>query len=482
MRRQYWIGMAFLALFTLFGLFSACEFSDQGTPTDGDSPADGDGSVHPPDGDADYEIDRQESEVVMVVEPASWVSEDNKAPRFLHLTYQHDPRDSITVQWQTEFTDVDRYTPKVWFVKEDDLLEGEMPFATHYQQAGTSFTYETKLRDPDTNDQYTARLAVHEVEIRGLEAGTKYHFRAGTWNDFDMEIGEFSAPNLSDALTFKTAVSRDPNASFSFVMAGDSRGGYNGINDNIDRLTGIGADFWIFNGDMNDIGTQNEWFLWFEAMDPILKETPLMPVQGNHEFFSEELYYYSFALPEEKGLPEGYEEHAWHFVYGNTLVIGLDSNAFNPPEQIVMDQVPWLESILEKYKDDPNIVWRIAMTHHPVYSACSTHGSTDRLIEHFVPVFEKYGVDMAYAGHDHDYERSWPWKNGKKQNEGEGVVYLVAGGFYSPGYSAGEDVWTRFSKDGKDSNYVVSEVNGRTMKITAYNGVGDKFDEYTLTK
>ncbi len=493
MERKHLNLLVLLSLLALLSLgASACLESDRNapdgdlSPADTDSPPDGDADTPtPPDGDADAASEEPFSEVVDVNEPDSWISEENRTPRFLHLTYRQDPKNAVTVQWQTEFTDIDVYPARVWFVKESDLVEFEdvkhMPFATQFTRKGESFTYETQLKDPDSGDPYTARLAVHEVDVQGLEPGTTYHFRAGTWKSFDFETGRFDMPNLSATSSFHTAPEPSAAAKLSFVMAGDSRGGYEGIHANIERLKDLGADFWIFNGDMNDVGTQNEWFLWFEAMAPVLSATPLMPVQGNHEFFSEELYYYSFALPEEDGLPEGLEEHAWHFVYGNTLVIGLDSNPGTPVDQPTIDQLPWLRSVLERYKDDPEIVWRVAMTHHAPYSA-SKHGSTERLIEHFVPVFEEYGVDLAYAGHDHNYERSWPWKQGAKVEDGQGVVYIVAGGFYCTPYSAGTDEWTALSRDGDDSNYAVVRIDGRSLNVTAYNGVGEKFDETTLTK
>ena len=45
-----------------------------------------------------------------------------------------------------------------------------------------------------------------------------------------------------------------------------------------------------------------------------------------------------------------------------------------------------------------------AITHGP-YSSGS-HGSNDTVRRDLVPLFESYGVDIVFAGHDHSYERS----------------------------------------------------------------------------
>ena len=119
--------------------------------------------------------------------------------------------------------------------------------------------------------------------------------------------------------------------------------------------------------------------------------------------------------------------------------------------------------------------------HYPAYSACTNHGSTAWVQKSWVPLFEKYNVDLVFAGHDHDYERSWPWVNNNKATTGP--VYVVAGGFYADGYTNGHDIWTAVSEHGNKSNYVVLTVDGKKMSFIAYNGDGTaQLDTYSLTK
>ena len=153
------------------------------------------------------------------------------------------------------------------------------------------------------------------------------------------------------------------------------------------------------------------------------------------------------------------------------------------------EQLDWLESDLAQATQDPDIDWVIALFHHAAYSA-SNHGSTGRVQKDFVPLFDKYEVDFVFNGHDHNYERTVPIRNDAKANEGEGTVYVVAGGFYSPGYNNGTDWWTVVSHHGDIRNFVVVEIEGKTAKLTAYDGNGGpgttpkgyELDTYTLTK
>jgi hypothetical protein len=56
--------------------------------------------------------------------------------------------------------------------------------------------------------------------------------------------------------------------------------------------------------------------------------------------------------------------------------------------------------------------------HHPAYSA-GYHGSNKDVQETWVPIFERYDVDLVLSGHDHDYQRTEPI---------QGVTYIVSGG------------------------------------------------------
>jgi hypothetical protein len=72
-------------------------------------------------------------------------------------------------------------------------------------------------------------------------------------------------------------------------------------------------------------------------------------------------------------------------------------------------QTRWLEATLAAARSDASIDWIIAQTHQ---CACSSSrdgsGSDLGIRQEWLPLFDRYEVDLVLCGHDHDYERSFP--------------------------------------------------------------------------
>jgi hypothetical protein len=72
-------------------------------------------------------------------------------------------------------------------------------------------------------------------------------------------------------------------------------------------------------------------------------------------------------------------------------------------------QSRWLESTLEAALRDHTIDWIIVQMHQDALSSAKNGNGSDKGIrEAWLPLFDRYGVDLVLCGHDHDYERSWP--------------------------------------------------------------------------
>jgi len=409
-------------------------------------------------------------------EPASWQTDPARTPVRLHATWQHDPAATLTFQWQTDDKDVATYVPRVWYARDDEVT-GEpdrpmMPLTEGHLAEGTGVSYSTVWEKSKVFVTWT-------VEVTGLEPDTAYAYRVGTWDALDAGTATFTRPDLSPMYHVRTGHPKGSRDPFRFVMAGDSRGGYEGIATNIERLRDLRADAWFFNGDFNDLGSDDDWASWFQAMAPLLVGTVLMPVPGNHEALIVEQYYQQFALPVEPTLPPEKAEHAWSVDYGNTHFVGLNSIS----DAEVQALAPWLEANLAAAAADPAIDWRIVMYHHPAYSACTNHGANLRVQAYWAPLFEKYGVDVTFAGHDHNYERTWPIRDGQVVEDGQGVVHVVAGAFFADPYTNGTDWWTATSAPGDKANYAVIEADGKRLEVTAYSGDGTEvLDQFSLVK
>ena len=134
-----------------------------------------------------------------------------------------------------------------------------------------------------------------------------------------------------------------------------------------------------------------------------LDSAKLIPALGNHDVESRE---------QNDILSKLGRNSAWYAEQvGPVRVIALDSNRIGDKAQLA-----WLRD--ELAKKQPPDSWTITAMHHPAYSA-GEHGSTKAVQRLWVPLFEKAGVRLVLAGHDHDYQRS------KEMN---GITYIVSGG------------------------------------------------------
>jgi 3',5'-cyclic AMP phosphodiesterase CpdA len=155
----------------------------------------------------------------------------------------------------------------------------------------------------------------------------------------------------------------------------------------------------------------------FGPFADILDGAPLYAVLGNHDVKNG----HGDAQMAVLGMPGPW----WARHLDDVLLIGLDSNHADDP-----DQRAWLARTLA----DATERWRIVVVHHPPYSA-GYQGSSEEVRAAFVPLFERYGVQLVISGHDHDYQRSVPIK---------GVTYVVTGGAAGT-RRTGEDYFTAVS-------------------------------------
>lgn len=457
--------LLFLLAFAL--LSAACEADDTTTPAE-------DVTVPEDLGGVDVAPDVPEAPPLLVSMPREGATHDEALrPLYPHLTWQHDPSTTVTVQWRVPSEGLEGYAAKVWFAREDELqVEGDV-VTMPYDEAHVVEIEPTLYEFANIFEFFY----FPEVELTGLVPNTRYVYRAGTWEDVNAENGRLLAPTTTPLHHFRTGLPKGARDGFTYVAAGDSRGGYDRIAEEAPRLRDIDAAFWIFSGDMTTTGMPREWDTWFEAMGPIMRDTVLMAVAGNHEIMID-LFYALFALPRTELVPEANPELGWSFVYGNALFLGLDSRMVTT----VDDQVDFVRHVLEEHKDDPDIDWRIVNYHHSAYSS-SNHEDTERVQTTWVPIFEEYGVDLALAGHDHNYERTIPILANEPAPEGEGMVHVVAGGFFAPGYSPGTNWYTCVSHHGDKNNYVVIEVGADELTLTAYDGRGvEELDHFVLQK
>jgi hypothetical protein len=126
-------------------------------------------------------------------------------------------------------------------------------------------------------------------------------------------------------------------------------------------------------------------------------------------------------------------------------------------------QLQWLDKELAASGSD----WKIVFFHHPLYSSGATHGSADLQRELIEPVLIKHGVNVAFMGHEHFYERIKPQK---------GVAYFIIGS--SAKLRKGDLRKSPLTVYGNDSAYafLLVEIAGDEMFFQAINDKGQTLD------
>ena len=132
-------------------------------------------------------------------------------------------------------------------------------------------------------------------------------------------------------------------------------------------------------------------------------------------------------------------------------------------------QIEWIDKELAESGSD----WKIVFFHHPLYSSGETHGSADAQREVLEPLFVKHGVNVAFMGHEHFYERIKPQK---------GVAYFIIGS--SAKLREGDLRKSPLTVYGNDSDYafLLVEIDGDELYFQAINHKGATLDAGSIRR
>jgi acid phosphatase type 7 len=379
-------------------------------------------------------------------------------PAGLFLTWQRDPTTTMTVDWHT-----------------GDAAPGAV---LQFRRQGER---RWQSRAPQSFPFPHSERTIHRVELTGLRPDATYEFRTG---------------EASRSYTFRTMPAR-ADRPVRFIAGGDVR-----HNQEMMERTGRQAavydpDFIVWGGDLAyaDGLPQNvgRWYEFFDAIRNTLvtpegRAIPILLALGNHEVAGSyhfridgyrqdvetrrrisPFFYDLFATPGQPGYGV--------IDFGDYMsVVLLDTDHNNP---IAGAQTAWLERTLRERQRVPHV---FPVYHVPGYPSVRAFDGevSQRVREHWVPLFDRYGVRVAFENHDHIYKRTWPLRGGERH--ADGVVYLGDGawgvGVREIGRDQGGNMAPYLERAESVRHFILGEIRGAERRFIMVDEEGTVFDEF----
>jgi alkaline phosphatase D len=347
-------------------------------------------------------------------------------PEQVHLTWGEDPTREVIVSWAS-------------------LASSTNPRVIYSAERGKRETVHAVQRTYTDGLTGVVVFAYH-ARLRGLDPATTYRYEVTADND-----SQASSPFSS---SFATAPRG--RAPFRFTSYGDLATPNTGwvlsspqsrfAVEAVERFQPL---FHLLNGDLcyanlNPAHQTEVWRDFANNNQTSSANRPWMPCPGNHEieFYNGpqglDSYLTRYTLPDNG---TRYPGRWYSFRVSNVLFVSLDAddvvyqdaaafvagpapltpaastgNAPIPPGSSFYVrgysngvQTRWLEQTLKQAKHDDDIDWIVVQMHQDALSSSKTGNGSDKGIrEAWLPLFDRYGVDLVVCGHDHDYERSYP--------------------------------------------------------------------------
>lgn len=292
----------------------------------------------------------------------------------------------------------------------------------------------------------------HEVLVSGLEPGNAYWYR----------LEGYGQPQ--EAIPVRTPP--DAPRSVRLAVLGDTHSTGGDHARIVREIVAEAPDLLLHTGDLSLRPGKREGNVerdFFRVEAPLLRSVPIYPVLGNHDGNG-------FRFMELFVRPRGGGDATYYLARrGSLALVALDTNE---SVEAGSAQGRWLAETLESLAEDPGVLFRIVAMHWGPFDSGSGHGSNLDARDALVPLFERYGIDIVFSGHDHVFERSTVG----------GVRYVMTGGGgggrRKPHDVLG-DTWTEASSSAP--HHCLVEIDGRRLRFTAREAkTGRVLDEFHL--
>ncbi|MBZ5490010.1 MAG: metallophosphoesterase [Acidobacteriia bacterium] len=175
---------------------------------------------------------------------------------------------------------------------------------------------------------------------------------------------------------------------------------------------------------------------------------------GNHDDPDDERLYKPFNMGGER---------YYAFRKGEAAFFALDSNYMDPR------QLSWLDQNLKNSQG----TWKICFFHHPLYNDGRHHGADSDLRTQVLPLFERYGVNAVFSGHEHVYQRIKPENN---------IYYFVLGNSGKLMTHDFGEARERVKGFDSDQSFMLVEIAGDKLYFQTISRSGETIDSGELPR
>lgn len=338
----------------------------------------------------------------------------------LHLQFGSDASAQMAVSWHT-----------LQPVKDARVLLGRLDGTLEQIVAADETSY--------TDGKSGKIVYAYHAKINGLKAATPYLY-AALHDGAEPDFGTFqTSPRGRAAITFTSfgdqgtptlgkedhthhPTADNPKRIFVNDNLGSPAAGDTTLG--VERLRPL---FHLFNGDLCYANLAEDrirtWWDFWSNNSRSARNRPWMPSPGNHENelgngpIGYQAYQTYFSVPPATGQNDVTRGLWYSFTAGSVRVISIANDDIvyqDGGDSYVRGysggaQKAWLEKELEEARSDHGIDWIVVCMHQVAISTADKFNGADLGIrQEWLPLFDKYNVDLVVCGHEHHYERSHP--------------------------------------------------------------------------
>ena len=383
---------------------------------------------------------------------------ENTEPRHVRVTWMENPQHEAVIAWSTTLP-----AGRNQVAYDTQSHGGELRLYTERARDIHSGEY---TRSSDDLDYGEPPLYYHHAHLPDLEPATTYYFVISSDGEESQEFHFVTAP--------------DDDSDINILFGGDSRIGGSEPYQHDDRrnmnlrMKELAEEYdalaFCHGGDFYqraELRYMRPWLTDHElTVTSAGRVIPVIPARGNHD------------------RAVGFEEMFWwpdmetDYFFVTQMTGEIAFVTLNTEISLGGRQRAWLDIRLRELR--PENRWLYVQYHKPSYPSVRGWTDGEDRRHHFVPLFERYNVDLVAESHDHALKRTLPIREGGPHEQG--ITYIGDGGLGVPQRSPDPSRWYLQEPGMAASVHHVHvlEFTQDHIRGRAFGMGGDVLDDFTI--